>query len=80
MGRPLEIFMPCSVTKGEMEYYEKEANLKKYGVAELSGRVAESVACELSKLLTADQLAELTPMAVKWIRLHAAKDAQRAGS
>lgn len=70
--------MPCTVTKEEEEYYEKESNEKEYGVSELSSRITERVACELSRLIEdAGMQCRLSNVAKKWIENHKAKDLAR---
>lgn len=70
--------MPCSITQDEKDYYEREKNRKEYGVAELTHRITTAVACELAKLIEDQGLqGRLSPMAQKWIRLHAEEDAAR---
>jgi len=70
--------MPCAVTKGEEEYYERASNEKLYGVSELNSRITERVACELSKLVEEAGLeGKLSKVAAKWIEVHKEKDAKR---
>jgi hypothetical protein len=70
--------MPCSVSKEEEEYYEKARNERLYGSSDLTSRITERVACELSQIIEAHGLAEkLSPVATKWIKLHKEEDAKR---
>jgi hypothetical protein len=70
--------MPCSVSKEEEEFYEKSNNKKLYGLKELSSRITERVACELSRLIEdAGFQSKLSSVAVKWIERHKEEDAKR---
>lgn len=70
--------MPCTVSKEEQEWYEKEDNKKKYGVADLDDRITTAVACELVRLLRANGLLDqCSVMARKWIKQHDKEDRQR---
>ncbi len=69
--------MPRATGQGQREFYEKRYNLETFGVEELSERITESVACELSRLLTTEQVQALSQMSQKWLAHHAAIDAQR---
>jgi len=71
--------MPCTVSKEEEEWYEKEGNKKLYGVADLDDRITERVACELAKVLEQNNMLYLlTPVALKWIEKHKKEDKRRA--
>lgn len=70
--------MPCAISRQEEEEYERAANLKHYGVADLDHRITTTVACELARVLSAAGLVQqLSPMACAWIVRHAAEDAKR---
>jgi hypothetical protein len=70
--------MPCSVSQEEADAYAKLFNEKKYGVSELDSRIIETVACELSKIIEANNLqGQLSNLAKKWIKEHKDKDANR---
>lgn len=70
--------MPCAITQEEQEFYEKQSNLEKYGVNDLTGRITTTVACELSKIIERHGLqTELSPMALKWIEKHKIEDETR---
>lgn len=83
--------MPCTVSREEAESYEREANQKKFGVADLNERIAEAVACELARvyekmchdhtvgrcLIPGRAKPRLSKMTRKWIELHKEADKQR---
>jgi hypothetical protein len=74
--------MPCTVTRQEAEYYEREANKKKFGVDDLDERITEAVACELARAfekasLNLSSKPRLSKMTRKWIELHKESDKQR---
>ena len=70
--------MPCSVSQQEQEHYERKANAETYGQSELTARITETVACELSRLVEKHGIqSELSTMATKWIEIHKAADAER---
>lgn len=73
--------MPCSVSQEEQDHYEREGNRKLYGKADLSSRITETVACELSKLIVKHGLQDqVSKMASIWIGEHNKKDAKRNAS
>lgn len=70
--------MPCTVQPWEQEQYEKEENKEVYGVAKLTDRITESVACEMGRMLEeAGLLGNASKMAQKWYSLHKKKDRKR---
>jgi hypothetical protein len=70
--------MPCAVTQEEIDYYNKQSNLKEYGVSELSGRITTTVACELSRVIETHGLSgELSELSLKWIENHKRQDSSR---
>jgi hypothetical protein len=70
--------MPCTVSRAEKEWYEKEKNKEEYGTAELDERITTAVACEMSKLLEKlGLLSQVSPMAQKWIKNHKKEDKKR---
>lgn len=71
--------MPCRVTEAEAQAYERDDNFKKFGVASLTSRITETVACELAKLIRDNGLQnKLSPLAKKWIKEHEEEDAKRS--
>lgn len=71
--------MPCSLSQSEIEYEEREASFTKYGVRELPGRVAVSVACELSAIIEKHGLqSECSKLARRWMKEHKKADLKAA--
>ncbi len=65
------------MTESEKEYHEREKNQKRFGVRELTPHITTAVACELSRILSGDQIACLSNMARKWISHHETEDYER---
>lgn len=72
--------MPCTVTDDEIRYYEREANLKRYGLELTNAQVAARVACETITVLRAHEQGwnQLSPLAKAWWEQHERDDAFRA--
>lgn len=71
--------MPCTISKEEEEYYQKEDNKKEFGQALTNAKLLEEVACQATNFLYDNKLLdEAPPLVKKWFVAHAAKD-KKAG-
>lgn len=69
--------MPCYDPPEVGEYYESLQNEKKYGLARSNKDFMQEIACEMAKVLEAEQiLSQLSKPAQKWVAEHKLKDAE----
>lgn len=70
--------MPCSVSKEEEAFYERQGNERIYGESDLTDRITTRVACELAQIIKSlGAESRLSPVAQKWIKVHEKEDEAR---
>jgi hypothetical protein len=71
--------MPCTISKEEVEWYEKEENQKTFGLKLTDDDILEEVACAACRTLQQLGKLYLAPKLVqKWWELHTKKDLEKA--
>lgn len=71
--------MPCTVTPKEIEYYEKDANEKEFGMRATDAKILEEVACQMARILDHHGLEnQASKLVQRWIKHHKEKD-KKAG-
>jgi hypothetical protein len=70
--------MPCSVSREEQIYYDKESNREIYGRFITTSELRMEVACDALKVLRdLNGLDKINPVTRKWFEIHEERDKTR---
>lgn len=70
--------MPCTITREEALFYEKESNWKRFGSRKTDAQVTTMVACDLARVLRAGGTIEDTQVVTRrWVEFHDREDRKR---